>query len=114
LSIRRVTPSNRESPFDENEIIVSKTDTKGRITYANDVFSRVSQFTVAELLGVPHSIIRHPDMPRCVFKLLWDAIQAKQEIFAYVLNMAKSGDHYWVFAHVTPSFGADGAITGYH
>lgn len=114
MSIRRVTPSNRESPFDENEIIVSKTDTKGRITYANDVFSRVSQFTVAELLGVPHSIIRHPDMPRCVFKLLWDTIQAKQEIFAYVLNMAKSGDHYWVFAHVTPSFGADGAITGYH
>jgi PAS domain S-box-containing protein len=110
----RVTPSNRESPFDENEIIVSKTDPKGRITYANDVFSRVSQYSVTELLGAPHSIVRHPDMPRCVFKLLWDTIEAKQEIFAYVLNMAKSGDSYWVFAHVTPTCNAEGEIIGYH
>ena len=106
-----MSPSNRESPFDENEIIVSKTDTRGRITYANDVFSRVSRFGVAELLGAPHSIIRHPDMPRCVFKLLWDTIQAKQEIFAYVVNMAKNGDHYWVFAHVTPSFASPSSAT---
>jgi len=114
VSAHRVTPSNRESPFDENEIIVSKTDIKGRITYANDVFSRVSQYSVAELLGAPHSIVRHPDMPRCVFKLLWDTIEAKHEIFAYVLNMAKSGDPYWVFAHVTPTCNAQGEIIGYH
>jgi len=53
-------------------------------------------------------------MPRCVFKLLWDTIQAKQEIFAYVLNMARSGDSYWVFAHVTPTFNDQGDIVGYH
>ncbi len=114
MSAHRVTPSNRESLFDENEIIVSKTDGKGRITYANDVFSRVSQYSVGELLGAPHSIVRHPDMPRCVFKLLWDTIEAKREIFAYVLNMAKSGDSYWVFAHVTPTCNAQGEIIGYH
>ena len=114
MSTHRAQPTGRESPFDENEIIVSKTDPRGRITYANDVFSRVAQFGVAELLGQPHNIIRHPDMPRCVFKLLWDTIEAKQEVFAYVLNMARNGDHYWVFAHVTPTLDAAGAIIGYH
>jgi PAS domain S-box-containing protein len=107
-------PTGRESPFSENEIIVSKTDLKGRITYANHVFQRVSRFSLTELIGQPHSIIRHPDMPRCVFKLLWDTIEAKGEIFAYVLNMASNGDHYWVFAHVTPSFDAAGNVVGYH
>jgi len=107
-------PSGRESPFDENEIIVSKTDLASRILYANDVFLRVAQYDLKDMLGRPHNIIRHPDMPRCVFKLLWDTIQSGREIFAYVLNMARSGDHYWVFAHVTPSFDAGGNICGYH
>jgi PAS domain S-box-containing protein len=110
----RVAPSGRESPFHEHELIVSKTDLKGRITYANDVFLRVSGYRLKELLGQPHSIIRHPDMPRCIFKLLWDTIQAKGEIFAYVLNMASNGDFYWVFAHVTPSFDEADNVIGYH
>jgi PAS domain S-box-containing protein len=114
MSKRQTAPTGRESPFDEREIIVSKTDLKGRITYANDVFARVSQHSIAELLGQPHNLIRHPDMPRCVFKLLWETIEAGHEIFAYVLNMAKSGDHYWVFAHVTPSCDAQGKMVGYH
>ena len=109
-----VTPTGKESPFGEEEIIVSKTDTKGRIVYANDVFLRVSRFKLKEVLGQPHSCIRHPDMPRCIFKLLWDTIQAKTELFAYVLNMATNGDHYWVFAHVTPSFDSDNNIVGFH
>jgi hypothetical protein len=65
-------------------------------------------------MGAPHSMIRHPDMPRCVFKLLWDTLQAKQEIFAYVVNLAKDGSHYWVLAHVTPTFDERGNIMGYH
>jgi PAS domain S-box-containing protein len=109
-----VRPTGRESPFNESEIIVSKTDLKGRITYVNDVFLRVSRYTHGEILGQPHSIIRHPDMPRCVFKLLWDAIQSRGELFAYVVNMASNGDHYWVLAHVTPSFDAAGNVIGYH
>jgi PAS domain S-box-containing protein len=103
-----------ERTFGADEIIVSKTDTKGRIIYANEVFLRVAGYTEREILGQPHSIIRHPAMPRCVFKLLWDTIEAGKEIFAYVLNRAKSGDHYWVFAHVTPTFDASHAIVSYH
>lgn len=103
-----------ERTFAENEIIVSKTDLKGRITYANRVFQRISQYTEAELLGKAHNIVRHPDMPRCVFKFLWDTIQSGNEVFAYVLNRCKNGDHYWVFAHVTPTFNQAGQIVSYH
>jgi PAS domain S-box-containing protein len=114
MSRINVRPTGRESPLREDEIIVSKTDPKGRITYVNSIFMRVSQFPAKDLLGQPHSIIRHPDMPRSVFKLLWETIAAKGEIFAYILNMAASGDHYWVFAHVTPTLDAQGNIIGYH
>ena len=103
-----------ERRFHEDEIIVSKTDLRGRITYANTVFMRVAGYEERELLGMPHNLIRHPAMPRAVFKLLWDTIGAGREIFAYVVNRAHNGDHYWVLAHVTPSFDASGAITGYH
>ena len=103
-----------ERHFEDDEIIVSKTDTKGRITYANEVFLRVAQYTEEEILGKPHNIIRHPHMPRCVFKYLWDVISDGREIFAYVVNRCKSGDHYWVFAHVTPTFDDHGRIRGYH
>lgn len=109
-----VQPTNRPVFFKEEEIIVSKTDLRGRITYANDVFLRVAGFEESEVLGEPHSLVRHPDMPRCIFKLLWETIEAKREIFAYVKNMAKNGDHYWVFAHVTPSLDAQSNVIGYH
>jgi PAS domain S-box-containing protein len=108
------TPTKTERTFGEDEIIVSKTDLKGRITYANEVFQRVGLYSESELLGEPHSILRHPDMPRCVFRLLWDTLEQGNEIFAYVKNMAKNGDFYWVFAHVTPSFDAKHNIIGYH
>lgn len=114
MSVRSTRPTGIECPMGEEELIVSKTDTTGRITYANDVFLRMAKFPLDEVIGAPHSLIRHPDMPRSVFKLLWDTIQAKREIFAYVLNMARDGDHYWVFAHVTPTFDNAGTITGYH
>lgn len=100
--------------FDKNEIIVSKTDLKGRLTYVNKVFMRLAGYNEKELLGQPHSIVRNPEMPRCIFKLLWDTIQSKKEIFAYVVNSAKGGDYYWVFAHVTPSFDDAGNVVGYH
>jgi PAS domain S-box-containing protein len=114
LSQHRIQPTQREITFGEDEIIVSKTDLKGIIQYANRTFLKIAGYSESEVLGMPHSMIRHPDMPRCVFKLLWDTIESGNEIFAYVKNMAKSGDHYWVFAHVTPTFGADNRITGYH
>jgi PAS domain S-box-containing protein len=107
-------PTGRAVFFDSDDMIVSKTNLKGHLTYANDIFQKISGYTEAELIGKPHSIIRHPDMPRCVFKLLWDTIQSGTEIFAYVVNLAKNGDHYWVLAHVTPSYDATGNIVGYH
>lgn len=112
--MKTVTPTGVERTLGEEELIVSKTDLKGRITYANDVFLRMARYPRHELIGAPHSIIRHPDMPRCVFKLLWDTIEAKQEIFAYVVNLAADGSHYWVYAHVTPTFDDQGNIIGYH
>ena len=107
-------PTGREVFFDKDEIIVSKTDAKGILTYANDVFLEIAGYTEEETLGQAHNFIRHPDMPRCVFQLLWDVIQGGEEIFAYVVNMTKCGDHYWVLAHVTPTFGPGGEITGFH
>jgi len=100
--------------FEDDEIIVSKTDLKGRLTYANNVFLRLAGMTEEEALGQPHSCIRNPNMPRCIFKLLWDTIQDGKEIFAYVVNRSKNGDHYWVLAHVTPSRDSSGNILGYH
>ena len=109
-----VKPTGVEKTFHRDDVIVSKTDTKGIITYANDVFLDLAGLTEEQAIGAPHSVIRHPDMPRAVFKLLWDTLLAGDEIFAYVLNMSSNGDHYWVFAHVTPTFTVDGGITGFH
>jgi PAS domain S-box-containing protein len=99
--------------FDRDELIVSKTDTKGHITYANHTFLEIAGYTESEVMGQPHNMIRHPNMPRAVFELLWRTIQERKEIFAYVVNSAKNGDYYWVIAHVTPSF-ENGQIVGYH
>lgn len=106
--------TGHERTFQPDEFIVSKTDKTGRITYANDVFLRVASYTEDELIGAQHSIIRHPHMPRAAFKLLWDEISAGHEIFAYVINRAKNGDHYWVLAHVTPTYDMHGNIITYH
>ncbi|MGH1398715.1 MAG: PAS domain-containing protein [Alphaproteobacteria bacterium] len=113
--MKEVSLSGVERTFGDNELIVSKTDLKGRILYGNRLFIDLAGYSEQELIGAPHSIIRHPDMPRCVFKLLWDTVeQDKKEIFAYVVNRSANGDHYWVFAHVTPSFDEAGQIIGYH
>lgn len=110
----RTRLTGREAFFNEGDVIVSKTDPKGVITYANETFLDISGYTEEELVGAPHSILRHPAMPRCVFKFLWDNIAAGEEVFAYVLNRCKNGDHYWVFAHVTASYDPAGQIVGYH
>ena len=109
-----IVPTGVERTFAPDDIIVSKTDLTGHLTYVNDVFLEVSRFDEDFLIGRPHNVIRHPDMPSAVFKLLWDEIQAGREIFAYVNNLAADGAHYWVLAHVTPTLAAGGAITGFH
>ncbi|MBN2816309.1 MAG: PAS domain-containing protein [Campylobacterales bacterium] len=97
-----------------DDFIVSKTDTKGRITYTNKIFMKMAEYSEAELLGKPHNIIRHEDMPRAVFKLLWERIEKKEEIFAFVINKTKNGNSYWVYANVTASLDVKGNIIGYY
>lgn len=109
----KATPTQTERLMRPEDFIVSKTDPKGIITYGNPIFIEFSGYTEAELIGSPHNIIRHPDMPRAAFKLAWDTIQAGKEFFAYVKNMAKDGSYYWVFAHITPDFDNAGRIVGY-
>jgi len=98
----------------ENDLIVSKTDTKSRLTYVNEIFMTMAEYTEEELLGKPHNIVRHPDMPKTIFKLLWNRIQNKEEIFAYVVNKTKNGNAYWVIANVTASVDDRGNIIGYY
>jgi PAS domain S-box-containing protein len=98
----------------EDDFIVSKTDLKGRITYVNKIFMEMAEYTEEELLGKPHSIIRHPAMPKAVFKLLWDMVQNKEEIFAFVINKTKNGNDYWVYANITPSVDKNGKVVGYY
>jgi PAS domain S-box-containing protein len=109
-----IVPTGVEKTFRPDQIIVSKTDTQGRLTYVNGLFVDISGYPEHELIGKPHNIIRHPDMPRSVFKLLWDRISSGHELFAYVMNLSADGGHYWVLAHVTPTFGPSGEIVGYH
>lgn len=106
--------TGNERFFDDNEIIVTKTDLSGKLTYANRTFLNTAGYSESECMGKPHNLIRHPDMPRSVFSMLWDTIEDGKEIFAYVINRSKNGDHYWVLAHVTPSIDQGGNIVGYH
>ena len=109
----KVQPTSKERVMREDDFIVSKTDAKGRLTYGNEIFIEFSGFTETELLGQQHNIIRHPDMPRGVFRFLWDNIAQGKEVIAYVKNMSKDGGFYWVLANVTPDYDASGKIAGY-
>ncbi|MDQ7072154.1 MAG: PAS domain-containing protein [Rhodobacterales bacterium] len=95
-------PSEGEAPFEVGETFFSRTDDRGIILAGNNIFRRVSAYTWDDLVGAPHKIIRHPDMPKGVFHLLWDTIQRGHPIAAYVKNLAKDGLHYWVLAIVLP------------
>ncbi len=108
-----IAPTHQERVLRENDFIVSKTDLAGRIIYCNEIFIEMSGYTEDELLGAQHNIVRHPDMPRGVFKLLWETIKGGRECFAYVKNLSKDGSFYWVFANVTPDFDAQGNQVGY-
>jgi PAS domain S-box-containing protein len=109
----KISPTNREIKLGDDDIIISKTDLKGRITYANRIFMRIANYPEKDLLNVQHNIVRHPDMPRGAFKLLWDTLQSGQEFFGYVKNMTADGDYYWVFANITPDIDDRGKVVGY-
>lgn len=110
---RGIEPKKTESKFDIDELFFSTTDLKGIILSGNDVFIRVSKFAKDELLGKPHNIIRHPDMPRAVFKAVWKTIKEGKPFVGYVKNMAKDGSYYWVLACIYPMFDEEGNIKKY-
>jgi len=104
---------NVEKVLNDNDFIVSKTDTKGYITYCNRIFIEMAGWSRFELIGANHNIIRHPHMPKIAFKILWDLVQNGKEFFGFVKNLRKDGGYYWVFAYITPDFDLNGNIVGY-
>jgi PAS domain S-box-containing protein len=113
--MQKPTPVNEEIKLDPKRYIVSETDEKGKITYCNDYFMEVSGYSKEELIGQPHSIVRHPDMPKVVFKLLWETISQGKNINAVVKNLAKDGRYYWIFTEFEIRKDTDtGKVIGYH
>ncbi len=101
-----------ETEIPKDEVIISRTDLKGIITYANDTFAEISGYSPEELIGRPHNILRHPDMPKSVYKDLWDTIKAEKSWSGYVKNLRKDRGYYWVFAEVSGVY-KDGKLVEY-
>lgn len=111
-SCRFILVRNDEVPFPDGKLIVSRTDLQGIITHCNPSFVDMSGYAREELIGQPHHILRHPDMPSAAFKDLWDTVCAGNIWHGYVKNLRKDGCYYWVYATVIPNV-RQGLITGY-
>ncbi len=107
----RKSEDSQEWFFSEDEYILSETDSKGIILYANDIFCEIAGYSLDELLGEPHNIVRHPDMPRIAFKGLWGDIKEKGFWTGVVKNLRKDGGYYWVYATVLRKVHSDGDVT---
>jgi aerotaxis receptor len=99
---------SKEIVLDNSVFLVSETDEKGNIIFANEDFCRIAEYSVNELIGQPHNIVRHKDMPKAAFKDLWDTIKQGKVWTGYVKNQTKSGNYYWVFATVFPTIISEG------
>jgi len=99
---------SKETVLDKNAFLVSETDAKGIIKFANEDFCKIAGYSLAELLGQPHNMVRHKDMPKKAFKSLWDTVQKGEIWTGYVKNATKDGGYYWVFATVYPFESCDG------
>lgn len=109
---RKVLVVDEELPFPEGKLIVSRTDPQGIITHANQAFVEMSGFDITELIGAPHYILRHPDMPAVAFAGLWTDIAQGKKWSGYVKNLRKDGRYYWVYATVVSNV-RDGVVVGY-
>ena len=108
------TPKNEAIKLDKHKYIMSRTDTKGNIEFGNDYFFEISGYTANELMGKSHNIIRHPDMPKVIFKIMWERLNQGKNMFAVVKNLAKDGRHYWVTTKFEiKRHPVDNAIVGY-
>ena len=113
LTVERPTPIDKEVNWNKSQVVISETDVYGRITNVNDVFCNVCGYSPEEMIGQPHSIIRHPDMPKLVFKLLWDNLKVGNNFIGVIKNLAKSGEYYWVITDFEMRRDATGNITHY-
>jgi len=113
MSIQKIKPTGKTLKIKDGEIIISKTDMSGKITYANDTFIELSAFSKDELLGAPHNIIRHPDMPKALFYFMWDRINRGKNFKAVVKNITKNGDAYWVVTDFSIKKAPDGSVKYY-
>ena len=111
--MNRPVPTDREVPVSTIDIVVSKSDEAGNITYCNPIFVKLSGYEKDELMEQPHAILRHPEMPAVVFKYLWERLKANKEVYAFVKNLTKNGDYYWVYAFVRPALNPDGSFRNY-
>ncbi len=109
---RTVLVLDKEVPYPDGKLIVSRTDTKGIITHANQAFVEMSGYTEAELIGQPHAILRHPDMPAIAFKDVWDTLGQGKKWKGYVKNLRKDGTYYWVFASAVANV-RNGVVVGF-
>ena len=109
----RPNPINEEIIIPENEVLISVTDPKGIITDANEIFAKISGYTAEELIGTSHNVIRHPDMPKTMFKIVWDRIIDKENVMAVIKNLAKDGKYYWVVTDFVTRVDADRNIINY-
>ena len=112
-TIERPTPIDREVQWDKTKTLISETDVKGTITNVNDVFCAVAHYSASELIGHPHNLIRHPDMPKLIFKLLWDNLKVGNNFLGVIKNLAKTGEYYWVVTDFEMRRDAMGNITHY-
>ena len=108
------TPTNNETVLRDGEFIVSKTDLKSRILYGNKYFLSISGWSEEELLGQPHNILRHPDVPQVAFKILYEKLDNDEEFFGFVKNLKKDGGYYWVFASISCAYDTNGNKVGYY
>ncbi|MEA1891442.1 MAG: PAS domain S-box protein [Campylobacterota bacterium] len=106
-------PTEIEKEVTSVDLIVSKSDEEGNITYVNPIFSKISEYTQGKLLDEPHSVLRHPDMPKVIFKYLWANIKLGNDVVAYVKNLCKDGSFYWVIATVKMAKNPDGSFRNY-
>lgn len=99
---------SKEIVLDDYAFLVSETDEKGIIIFANDDFCKIAGYGIDELIGKPHNTVRHPDMPKAAFKDLWETVKKGNIWTGYVKNATKDGDYYWVFATVYPTITSEG------
>jgi len=99
---------SKETVLDDHSFLVSETNSKGIIRFANDDFCRVAGYSLSELMGQPHNMVRHPEMPKAAFKSLWETVQRGDVWTGYVKNATKDGGYYWVFATIFPFESCDG------